>query len=528
MISIQDAEKKIAAGVPLRRTTRSTCGWKKRRCKDGFNKHIPSVKRKQRKFASLCSRQIQKHMTHRFSASIFFLVVTAFFFRCGQPVPPTGGKRDSLAPRLVRAMPADSAVNMRSNRIILEFDEYVQLQNLQQQLVVSPVPSTLPQVDAKLKIVTIKLKDSLQPNTTYALNFGNALQDINENNPLPNFTYVFSTGSQLDTAKISGRVLLAETGKADSTIIVVLHNNLSDTAFQKLTPKYFARLNKEGFFTFRFVVPGTYNLYAIKDGVGLRYDSPKKVIAFLNKPVEVGDNSEPVKLYAYEEKDTTTRSIITGLPKVASSKDDKRLKFQTNLETGTLDILGDLLLRFERNPTKFDTAKIRLTDEQFNRIPDYRLRLDSSTASIQYAWKPGTKYALFIEKGLAEDSLGNQVLKTDTLRFESKKEADYGSLLIRANNLDTSKRPVLMFFVNDTKKRSLKINQARINIPLIQPGDYELRILFDTNGNGIWDPGEFSKKIQPEIVIPRKQRLNIRANWDNEVEIDLQEVMNQG
>jgi hypothetical protein len=467
-------------------------------------------------------------MTHRFSASIFFLVLTAFFFRCGQPVPPTGGKRDSLAPRLVRAMPADSAVNMRSNRIVLEFDEYVQLQNLQQQLVVSPVPTSLPQVDAKLKTVTIKLKDSLQPNTTYALNFGNALQDINENNPLPNFTYVFSTGSQLDTAKISGRVLLAETGKADSTIIVVLHNNLSDTAFQKLTPKYFARLNKEGFFTFRFVVPGTYNLYAIKDGVDLRYDSPKKVIAFLNKTVEVGDNSEPVKLYAYEEKDTTTRPIITGLPKVASSKDDKRLKFQTNLETGTLDILGDLLLRFERNPTKFDTAKIRLTDEQFNRIPNYRLRLDSSTASIQYAWKPGTKYALFIEKGLAEDSLGNQVLKTDTLRFESKKEADYGSLLIRANNLDTSKRPVLMFFVNDTKKRSLKINQARINIPLIQPGDYELRILFDTNGNGIWDPGEFSKKIQPEIVIPRKQRLNIRANWDNEVEIDLQEVMNQG
>jgi hypothetical protein len=252
------------------------------------------------------------------------------------------------------------------------------------------------------------------------------------------------------------------------------------------------------------------------------------MIAFLNKPVDVGDNSEPVKLYAYEEKDTTTRRAIIGLPKVATSKDDKRLKFQNNLESGTLDILGDLLLRFERNPSKFDTSKIRLTDEQFTRIPDYRLRLDSSTASIQYAWKPGTKYALFIEKGLAEDSLGNQVLKTDTLKFESKKEADYGSLLIRANNLDTSKRPVLMFFVNDTKKRSLKINQARISIPLIQPGDYELRILFDANGNGVWDPGEFSRKIQPEIVIPRKQRLNIRPNWDNEVEIDLQEVMNQG
>lgn len=454
--------------------------------------------------------------------------MTAFFFRCGQPVPPTGGKRDSLAPRLVRALPADSAVNMRSSRIILEFDEYVQLQNLSQQLVVSPVPATLPQVDAKLKTVTIKLKDSLQPNTTYALNFGNALQDINENNPLTNFTYVFSTGSRLDTAKISGRVLMAETGKVDSTIIVVLHSNLSDTAFQKITPRYFARLNKEGFFTFRFIAPGMYNIYAIKNASTMKYSSPKETIAFLNSPVEVGDNSEPVKLYAYEEKDTATRPIISSLPKVAASKDDKRLKFQNNLESGTLDILGDLQLRFERNPSKFDTAKIRLADEKFNRIPDYRLRLDSNTATIQYAWKPGTKYSLFIEKGLAEDSLGNQVLKTDTLKFESKKESDYGSLLIRANNLDTTKRPVLMFFVNDVKKRSLRINQPRISIPLIQPGDYELRILFDLNGNGVWDPGEFSRKIQPEIVIPRKQRLNIRPNWDNEVEIDLREVINQG
>lgn len=467
-------------------------------------------------------------MIKRFSASIFFLILAALFFRCGQPMPPTGGKRDSLAPRLVRALPADSAINMRSNRIVLEFDEYVQLQNLQQQLVVSPVPATLPQIDGKLKTVTIKLKDSLQPNTTYAFNFGNALQDINENNPLQNFTYVFSTGSQLDTAKISGRVLMAETGKADSTIIVVLHNNLSDTAFQKITPRYFARLNKEGFFTFRFVAPGTYNIYAIKDASSMKYISPKQTIAFLNNPVEVGDNSEPVKLYAYEEKDTSTRPAFTTLPKVPSSKDDKRLKFQTNLENGSLDILGDLLLRFERKPSKFDTSKIRLADEQFITVPDYRLSLDSSTASIKYPWKPGTKYSLFVEKGLAEDSLGNQVLKTDTLKFETKKQADYGSLLIRANNLDTAKRPVLMFFVNDAKKRSLKINQARISIPLIQPGDYELRILFDTNGNGIWDPGEFSRKIQPEIVIPRKQRLNIRPNWDNEVEIDLQEVINQG
>ena len=86
----------------------------------------------------------------------------------------------------------------------------------------------------------------------------------------------------------------------------------------------------------------------------------------------------------------------------------------------------------------------------------------------------------------------------------------------------------MMFFVGDVKKRSLRLTTNRLIIPLLQPGEYELRILFDANGNGIWDPGEYRRKLQPEIVIPRKQKLNIRANWDNEVEINLQEVINQG
>ena len=470
-----------------------------------------------------------KYMTNRFTSLLSLLILAAFFFRCGQPMPPMGGKRDTLAPRLLKAVPGDSAINMRSNRIVLEFDEYIQLQNLQQQLVVSPVPTVLPQVDAKLKTITIRLKDTLQPNTTYALNFGNALQDINENNPLQNFTYVFSTGAQLDTAKISGRVLMAETGRADSTLIVILHKNLADTALATTRPQYFARLNKEGFFTFRFLVPGTYQIYAIKDQQGtMKIDPGNGTLAFMNQPVEIGNNSSPVKLYAYTAIDTSKKSLVRGLPKLPSSKDDKRLKFQNNLENGMLDILGRLQLKFERNPVKFDTSKLTLTDTLFNRVPGYTLRLDSNTASIAHTWNYGTKYFLLIGKGLAEDSLGNQVQKTDTLKFETRKESDYGSLLIRIKNPDSTRKPVLMFYVNDGLKKAVRMNTTRITIPLMQPGDYELRILFDTNGNGIWDPGEFRTRRQPEIVIPRKQRLNIRANWDNEVEIDLQEVINQG
>jgi hypothetical protein len=457
------------------------------------------------------------------------LILLCLFYRCGQPMPPMGGKRDSLPPVLVKAVPDDSATNVRSNRITLEFNEYVQLQNLQQQLVVTPVPAVQPIIESKLKEVTIRLKDSLKPNTTYAISFGNAMQDINENNPINNFTYVFSTGPAIDSGKISGRLVIAENGKADSTLVVVLHSNLSDTALHKLRPPYFARVNKEGFFSFRFLAPGTYNIFGLRDqDGGLKFDSPSEMIAFLDRPVTVSAASEPVKLYAYTEKDTAARTYRPVAPKVSRDKNDRRLRFQNNLDNGTLDILGPLQLRFENRPTRFDTSKLILTDTLFRRIAGSRVSVDSNTATIHADWVPGQRYLLLTEKGMADDSLGNGILRNDTLRFPAKREADYGSLSIRLANLDTSRRPVLLFYGGDQLRRNLRLNNSRITISKILPGDYELRVLLDTNGNGIWDPGEYRKRIQPEIVVPRKQKLNIRANWDNEVEIDLQEVINQG
>ena len=457
------------------------------------------------------------------------LILLCLFYRCGQPMPPTGGKRDSLPPVLVRAIPDDSATNVRSNRITLEFNEYVQLQNLQQQLVVTPVPVVQPIIEAKLKVVTIRLKDSLKLNTTYAISLGNALQDINENNAASNFTYVFSTGPVIDSGRITGRLLLAENGKADSTLVVVLHSNLSDTARQKVRPPYFARVNKEGFFSLRFLAPGTYNIYGLRDqDGGLKFDSPSEMIAFLDRPVTVAGSSEPVKLYAYTEKDTSSRPYRPVAPKVSRDKNDRRFRYQNNLENGTLDLLGPLQLKFENRPKKFDTSKLILTDTLFRRIAGSMVSVDSNTATIQAKWEPGQYYLLLAERGMAEDSLGNGILRNDTLRFSAKKDADYGSLTIRIANMDTSRRPVLLFYGGDQLKRTLRLNSSRISIPRILPGEYELRVLLDSNGNGVWDPGDYRKKLQPEIVIPRKQKLNIRANWDNEVEIDLQEVINQG
>ena len=456
--------------------------------------------------------------------ALCLLFLIGSFTRCGQPLPPMGGLKDSLPPILVRSLPQDSATNVMAKKIVLEFDEYIQLREAQQQLVVSPVPKVQPLVEAKLKTLTINIKDTLQNNTTYAFNFGNALQDINENNPLKNFTYVFSTGSSIDPGKLTGQVLMAETGKPDSTIIAVLQPDLSDTAVRKKKPKYMTRLNGEGFFTFRYVAPGTYNLFAIKDvDGGLKYDQAE-AFGFLDNPVQISQNTEPVRIYAFQGVEEPKR---TTAPKQASKSEDKRLKYSV-VDAASLDILKPLSINFERKPAQFDSSKIYLaTDSGGTKLPA-TISLDSTLLTIRHNWIPGTKYKVYIEKGLAADTLGYSVLRNDTIQVNAKKTEDYGSLAIRISGLDTSKHPVLLFYISDQLKNAIPMNADRLNFKLMLPGDYQLRILYDKNRNGKWDTGDYDKKRQPEIVIPRKQTLNIRANWDNEVDINLKELENQG
>lgn len=155
------------------------------------------------------------------------------FSSCANIIPPSGGDRDSLPPVLIGATPKDSAVSVFPKLITLTFNEFVTLQDVNNNLIVSPTLKNIPIVDNKLRNVTIKFKDSLEANTTYSLNFGNSIKDVNEGNILKDFRYVFSTGNSIDDFTYSGKVLLAEKGSIDSTLIVILHNSTSDTAILK-------------------------------------------------------------------------------------------------------------------------------------------------------------------------------------------------------------------------------------------------------------------------------------------------------
>jgi len=444
---------------------------------------------------------------------------------CANIIPPEGGPRDSLPPVLRRSTPADSSRNFGDNKITLTFDEYVNADNYLQEMIVSPVPANMPTVTRKLNVVTVKLRDTLEPNTTYTVNFGSSIKDVNEGNSMKNFTYLFSTGPYIDSLEFTGNVLLAETGLLDTTLTVLLHKTNIDSALIKEKPRYVTKLDGRGNFRFKNLPPGTFYAYALKDeGGSYRYMSKTQLFAFSDSAVIVGSKTQPLTLYAYAGKETTLP------PKPAAEtrntkQADKRLKFSMNLSGGRQDLLDSFIMVFESKLKVFDTSKLHFsTDTTFIPLTDYRWELDSikKKASLNYPWQENVLYNLVLEKDFATDTFGYQLLKADTISFKAKEKREYGKLTLRFRNLDLSQNPVLYFVQNNDVKKIFPLSSTNFSQALFIPGDYTLRILNDSNQNGMWDPGVFfGKRQQPELVKPVHRSLDIRADRDNSFDIDV-------
>ena len=414
------------------------------------------------------------------------------------------------------------------------------VQAVQENLSVSPSPRINPSVDFKLNTVTVKLKDSLEANTTYSINFGDAIKDFTEGNPIKGFTYTFSTGKYIDSLELTGNVMLAETGKTDSTLIVMLHTSADDSVVVKDKPRYVAKLDSKGNFIFKNLPPKTFYLYALKDEGGTRrYFSDKQLFAFADKPVIVSGKTEPVTLYAYSVKPPPQQTAAQSGINIGNRNKkgegmaaDNRLKYLTNLNNNQQDLLANFTKTFEQPLRSFDSTKIRLyTDSVFTPVAGYTFQKDTNNKKIvlihtpltgQTDWKENTTYHLILDKDFASDSSGKKLLKTDTLSFKTKKIADYGSLQLKFKNLDIAKNPVLLFVLSENIFKSVSLSNAEFSQPLFLPGEYELRILYDTNKNGVWDPGQFfGKHKQPELVKSIERKITVKPAWQNEIEITL-------
>jgi uncharacterized protein (DUF2141 family) len=190
---------------------------------------------------------------------------SALLCACANIGHPEGGPRDVTPPVFVGSTPKLYELNCKKNKIELQFDEIVQLKDQSKKVVVSPVQHEAPKVSALGKKVTIELRDTLKPNTTYTIDFSDAIEDNNEGNPLNDFAFAFSTGDSIDSLQISGMVLRAKDLEPMQNVIVGIHNNLADSAFTTLPFDRIARTNDKGQFTIRSVKGGKYRIYALND-----------------------------------------------------------------------------------------------------------------------------------------------------------------------------------------------------------------------------------------------------------------------
>jgi hypothetical protein len=447
---------------------------------------------------------------------------------CANIVPPGGGDRDSIPPVLLGAVPKDSSINVTQQKITFTFNEFVELKNASEKILISPYPSTQPIIEYKLRTVTVKLKDSLLPNTTYTIDFGNAVVDLNESNPLEDLQYVFSTGNTIDSNELNGRVVLAETGKTDSTMFALLYTNQEDSTVAKERPRYVARVDSDGNFSFKNLPAGKFYVYALLDADGnKKYNQAAEQFAFLDSSITVNSNTAPVTLFAFaaeKEKPRAAPSAAGGGPST-QTKEVKQLRFTSNLQSGAQSLLDSLELSYQKPIRKLNAADIRLFVDSITELKNLFIQNDSANKKIiiYTKWVPGKNYQLFLNKTYAQDTSGLQPAKDDTISFRVKAEKEYGSFRIRFSNIDTAKHPVLLFYSNDQLVGSFPVTGKELYRNLYNPGSYELGVLYDTNRNGIWDAGDFfaKPKRQPEIVRQLSNKLTVKENWDNELVVDL-------
>ena len=201
---------------------------------------------------------------------------------CASIGSPEGGPRDYTPPQVVKSSPAPGTVNFKGNKVEITFDEIINLKDQQKKVIISPAPKTQPLIRTVGKKVTIEFRDDLEENTTYVIDFSNAIEDNNEGNQLDGYTFAFSTGDQIDTLAVSGIVLRAKDLEPMQHVIVGLHSNLDDTAFTHVPLERVSRTNDRGMFTVRNLKPGNYHVFAINDVDGDYRMARTEDIAFLD------------------------------------------------------------------------------------------------------------------------------------------------------------------------------------------------------------------------------------------------------
>ncbi len=247
--------------------------------------------------------------------TVFFyscILISIIINACASIQQPTGGPKDSKAPKILKETPKNETKNFKSKTVVIEFDEYFKLNNEYAEISVSPAIENPPEFKIRQKSLQIEFKDTLEKNTTYVINFGKAIQDVNESNTLNNYSYVLATGDKIDSLSVSGTVVSSETKEAQKQVTVMLYKANQDTIFKKKRPSIFTLTDSSGNFKFKNLREDKYKIYALKEGEsgGDRiYNSPDEEVAFLKNPINLNKDTSGIRLEVFKEKPSKLRLV---------------------------------------------------------------------------------------------------------------------------------------------------------------------------------------------------------------------------
>ena len=353
------------------------------------------------------------------------LVSSLFVVSCANIGSPEGGPRDYTPPRLLKTSPGINALNFTGNRVELTFDEIVQVREQQKNVVVSPAQKEQAAIKSLGKKIIVEFREDLLPNTTYVVDFSDAIEDNNEGNRLNNFAFSFSTGDVVDTLQISGIVLRAKDLEPMQHVLVGVHTNLDDTAFTRLPFERIARTNDKGEFTLRGLKPGSYHIFALNDMDGDYKMSRSEDYAFLDEVIvpTVSDYVSQDTTFTFDHRVDT---VMTGTHQEYLPNDVFLPMF--NEEAKTLYLIkaerqgrNKVFVQFGA-PTELPQLTIL---KPANYRPDwYKLERNATNDSIFYWITDSTLIkadSIMAQlRYLKPDSLGHPVMTTDTIRLNAR------------------------------------------------------------------------------------------------------------
>ena len=360
---------------------------------------------------------------------IFIIIAAAVMYSCSNIGNPSGGPIDKTPPIFMRSNPTPNAVNVKDRKIEIFFDEIVTLKDPSTKIIVSPAQTEMPRMSALGRKVTVELVDSLLPNTTYTIDFSNSIQDNNEGNAIDNFAFAFSTGSVIDSMRVSGYVLDSRTLEPMQSVVVGLQSNLADSAFHKEKLQRVALTNDRGQFTIRNMSPGSYHIFALKDlDRDYKFGNPTEDIAFLDSIIVPSIGSREAADTVYN--DLNEIDTIMRATRPAYFPNDILLSM-FNEDRKSQYLANNLRVDSTRISLTFAAASDTLPSLSIvgrNDVPDqwYTLERSQTNDTLTYWIRPphlvSADTLMVATTYLRTDTASNLSWGTDTLKFTFQRQ----------------------------------------------------------------------------------------------------------